>query len=110
MNSGEPGSPRRRGPPRHAYQYVRPLAVTFAMPLRSTLTMTRLELLQFSVEIIINGFAGFANYDAGFFPFKIDARNRQAKPLKGATGALNYTLFGVHLTSWHPITRAFDFV
>ena len=51
MKSGEPGSPRRRGPPRQAYQYVRPLAVTFAIPLRLILTMARAELLQLSVEV-----------------------------------------------------------
>src|SRR6516164_6023251 len=54
MKSGEPGSPRRRGPPRQAYQYVRPLAVTFAIPLRLILTMARAELLQFTVEVVLH--------------------------------------------------------
>src|SRR5262249_45609583 len=54
MKSGEPGSPRRRGPPRQAYQYVRPLAVTFAIPLMLILTMARAELLQLTVEVVLD--------------------------------------------------------
>src|SRR5215510_9469681 len=53
-NSGDPGSPQRRGPPRQAYQYVRPLAVTFAIPLRLILTMARAELLQLTVEVVLH--------------------------------------------------------
>src|SRR6266487_3112337 len=53
MNSADPGSPRRRGPPRQAYQYVRPFAVTFAIPLRLTLTMTRLECRQFAIKVVL---------------------------------------------------------
>src|SRR6516162_5317751 len=53
MKSGEPGSPRRRGPPRQAYQYVRPLAVTFATPLRLILTMARAKLLQLTVKVVL---------------------------------------------------------
>src|SRR5262249_7741490 len=53
-NSGDPGSPQRRGPPRQAYQYVRPLAVTFAIPLRLILTMARTELLQLTVEVVLH--------------------------------------------------------
>src|SRR5215813_14512196 len=54
MKSGEPGSPRRRGPPRQAYQYVRPLAVTLAIPLMLILTMARAELLQLTVEVVLD--------------------------------------------------------
>src|SRR5262249_11699093 len=54
MKSGEPGSPRRRGPPRQAYQYVRPLAVTFVIPLMLILTMARAELLQLTVEVVLD--------------------------------------------------------
>src|SRR6516165_368334 len=50
MNSGVPGSPRRRGPPRHAYQYVRPLARTLAIPLRLTCTMASLKFRQLSIQ------------------------------------------------------------
>src|SRR5262244_710567 len=57
-NSGDPGSPQRRGPPRQAYQYVRPLAVTFAIPLRLTLTMARAEPLQFAVEVVLHRSVG----------------------------------------------------
>src|SRR5215813_11279614 len=53
-NSGDPGSPQRRGPPRQAYQYVRPLAVTLAIPLRLILTMARAELLQLTVEVVLH--------------------------------------------------------
>src|SRR5262249_53455534 len=54
MKSDEPGSPRRRGPPRQAYQYVRPLTVTFAIPLMLILTMARAELLQLTVEVVLD--------------------------------------------------------
>src|SRR6516164_10188067 len=63
MKSGEPGSPRRRGPPRQAYQYVRPLAVTFAIPLRLILTMARPELLQLSVEVVLHRRLGSTRND-----------------------------------------------
>src|SRR5262249_5789712 len=63
MNSGDPGSPRRRGPPRQAYQYVRPLAVTFAMPFRLTLTIARAELLQLTVKVVLHRKLGLARND-----------------------------------------------
>src|SRR6185312_1098605 len=71
-----PGSPRRRGPPRQAYQYVRPLAVTFAMPLRLTLTMARVELLELAVEIILHRRLGLGRNDNNpAIPGDLYARN-----------------------------------
>ena len=78
MNSGEAGSPVRRGPRRHAYQYVWPLVLTFAMPFKSTLTMASLKLRELSIQL--GGGAGILLLVAGEHNDLPAPRSRSAPP------------------------------
>src|SRR6516164_3748049 len=88
MNSGVPGSPRRRGPPRHAYQYVRPLARTLAIPLRSTCTMASLKFRQLTIQLC--GGAGIllllARYDNDLPALDLNPPDRHAGRDHGLQG------------------------
>src|SRR5215813_10772001 len=92
MNSGEPGSPRRRGPPRQAYQYVWPLAVTLAIPLSSTLTIARLPFGQLPIERILPLRLARYNLDHARVDIDADARHLQASSRRRPDQAGNITL------------------